>query len=96
MDNETQRSLNSNIEYKMSTDTQKKCIICNKLIKMFESKNCAGLAPALNEISSSDEMVALTTVIDNRNSTFYMKLGVMVNAETTENLSTIFDFIQLF
>ena len=80
----------------MSTDIQKRFIICYRLINLYETKNCSGLAPVLDEISSSDEMVALTTVIDNRNSTFYMKLGVMVNAETTENLSTIFDFIQLF
>ena len=79
----------------MTTQLQKRFVICYKLINLYETKNCAGLSPVLNEISSSDEMIALSNVIDKRDGTFYTKLSAVVNNETSDNLTALYDLLML-
>lgn len=55
---------------------------------------CVQLVGVLNEISSSDEMVALVTSIEARSHQSYAKIVDVMN-ESSETLDALYDFVQL-
>ncbi len=84
----------------MATDTQKILIVYDKLLDYIENKYrikgvCNCLIDALNEISSSDEMRQLVRDINNKSSNVSKSLLAMLQAETSENLTSVYDLVQL-
>ena len=85
----------------MATNTQKIFIIYKQLLECIEDNKkvlnvCHCLVEVLEEISASDEMVQLVSDINNKSPNMAVNLHTMLHAESSENLTSLYNFVQLF
>ena len=84
----------------MPTDLEKKYVIYKKLLNMVEDNYlvrhvCDCLVEVLAEISTSDEMNQLVSDINNKSKNLSENLHNMLHEESSENLTKLFNFVQL-
>ena len=84
----------------MSTDRQKIFLVYTYLLNEVEDNYkvanvCPCLIEVLEEISTSNEMRQLVANINNKSPNLSSSLLAMLQAESSENLEELYDFVQL-
>ena len=85
----------------MSSDKQKVFIIYTKLLNCVEDNQkvlnvCPCLVEVLEEVSSSDDMTQFVSDINTKSNNMANSLHAMLHSESSENLTSLYNFVQLF
>ena len=84
----------------MSSDKQKIFLIYTKLLNFVEDNNkvlnvCPCLVEVLEEVSSSDDMNQLVSDINTKSNNMTTSLHTMLHSESSANLTSLYNFVQL-
>ena len=85
----------------MSSDKEKIFIIYTKLLNCVEDNQkvlnvCPCLVEVLEEVSSSDDMNQFVSDINTKSNNMANSLHTVLHSESSANLTTLYNFVQLF
>ena len=79
----------------MTTQAEKKFVINYQLMKYVSGNDVSYLSEVLAEISSSDEMVALSIRINSGRKDICDKIMDVLDNESSEVIDSLYDFVKL-